>query len=45
MKVEKVPVHTPIHTLDIPEPMRKQIKRKGFSLYSKVAASSDERMA
>jgi len=45
IKIEKVPVHTPIHTLDIPEPMRKQIKRKGFPLYSKVTAPSDERMA
>ena len=36
---------TPIHTLDIPEPMRKQIKRKGFPLYSKVATPSSERMA
>lgn len=27
---------TPIHTLDVPEPMKKQIKAKGFPLYSKA---------
>ena len=45
IKIERVPVHTPIHIFDVPEPMRKQIKRKGFPLYSKVTAPSDEHMA
>lgn len=34
MKVENLETTTPIHTLEVPESMRKQIKKKGFPLYS-----------